>query len=106
MTVISSPDNINRGQCFAVNKKDILGFVYVNAKNLGFSIIKVFQRTFSQISLFSDHYFNHFNNCYHYHYQCHDFHHSYHYYNHSYRYNDYPQFYHHCHDYHCQHYYR
>ena len=99
MTVISKPDNINRGRYSAVNKKDILGFVYVNAKNLGFSK-KVFQR-----SLFSDHYFNHFNYCYHYHYQCHDCHHSYHHYNHCYRYNDYHQFYHHYHDYHYQHYY-
>ena len=80
MTVISEPDNINRGQYSAVNKKDKLGFVYLNAKN------------FSQISLFSDHYFNHFNHCYHY-------------YNHCYHYNDYHQFYHHYHDYHYQHYY-
>ena len=116
MTIILSPDNMSPGQHSAVNKKNIIGFVYINGKNFGFSLIKLFQKTFSEISLFSDHYFNYFDHCYHYHYQCHDYHHyhyhshyhyghGYHYYHHCYHYNDYHQFYHHYHDYHCQHYY-
>ena len=85
-------------------------------EKLWFFTDKVFHKTFSKLSLFSDHYFNHFDHCYHYHYQCHYYHHyhhhghyhyghSYHYYHHCYHYNDYHQFYHHYHGYHCQHYY-
>ena len=76
-----------------MNKKDILGFVYVNAKNSGFSLIKVFQKTFSEISLFSDHDFNHLDHGHHYHYHCRDYHHYHHHgdyhYGHSYHYYHY-----------------
>ena len=86
---------------FYSEQKDILGFVYLNAKNSGFSLIKVFQKMFSEISLFSDHYFNFFDHCSHYHYRCHDYHH----YHHCYHYDDYHQYYHHYPNYHYQYYY-
>ena len=62
MTIILQSANINPGQYSAVKKK-ILGFAYINGKNFGFSLIKLSQKAFSEISLFSDHYFNHFDHC-------------------------------------------
>ena len=73
---------------------------------------KVLQNIFSETSLFSDRYFNHYHHCYHYHYQ--DYHHCHHqnhyyyfhcYHSHQYYYhdNDYHQYHHHYQDYHYQH---
>ena len=64
-------------------------------KNSGFSLINVLQKTFSEISLLSDHYFNHYDHSYHYHYHHHGhyyhYRHSYHYHHRCYHYNDYHQ---------------
>ena len=63
-------------------------------QKLWFFTDKVFQKTFSEISLFSDHDFNHLDHGHHYHYHCRDYHHYHHHgdyhYGHSYHY------YHHC----------
>ena len=121
MTIILSPDSINSGQYYAVKKEDILGLVYIYAskcQNSGFPLTKALQKTFCEISLFSQHYFNHCDHCYHYHcqYHHHYHHHSryyhfdrcYHYNCDCYHYNDYHRYYHYYHNYHyyhCYHFY-